>query len=288
MAAEDLKTKKRKGVYALPQLIYQVNLEPVGASDAAPKPKKQKKVDDTATTAPRKSARTAKVAAEPTDSPAAKVKPARKRAEDFFDNEDASAKTDTVQEKKAKKKTKTTSADGATDLAAVVVEVAEKPKKKTKKNQEPVVEAAVEVVAEAPKAKAKKGKKAKKSEDVQVPAVETEVVVPEEVSVTVDVKKPKKAKKSKKQEEAPVEEAPETVEEAAAEDEEDLDDQTAALLAGFESDRDESDLEKEDEDIDENNVPKLTKKQLKAIENVRKGSEPGVVFLGYFPPSHAI
>jgi len=148
-----------------------------------------------------------------------------------------------------------------------------------------VVEAAVEIVAEAPKTKAKKGKKAKQSEDAQVAAVEAVVVVPEEVSVTVDVKKPKKAKKSKKQEEAPVEDVSEPVEETVAEDEDDLDDQTAALLAGFESDRDESDLEKEDEVIDDDAVPKLTKKQLKAIENVRKGSEPGVVYLGYVQPT---
>lgn len=74
-----------------------------------------------------------------------------------------------------------------------------------------------------------------------------------------------------------------------AEDEEALDDQTAALLAGFESDRDESDAEKEGEEFDEDaiSVPKLSKKQQKALEKARKDSQPGVVFLGYvFCPHH--
>ncbi|PVI07937.1 hypothetical protein DM02DRAFT_473113, partial [Periconia macrospinosa] len=54
---------------------------------------------------------------------------------------------------------------------------------------------------------------------------------------------------------------------------------------GFESDRDESDAEKEGEDFDENtvSVPKLSKKQQKALEQARKGAEPGVVFLGRIP-----
>jgi nucleolar protein 15 len=261
MAAEDLKTKKRKGMYDLYQLMYTANRKCVGASDAAPKPKKQKKVDEAAPVAP-------------------SAKPARKRAADPIDDEEAPAKKDAGQEKKSKKtmKSKTATTDDAADTAAVVVEVKEKPKKKAQKNEEPEIAALVEVVAEAPKAKTKKEKKSKRSDDALAPAVESEALVPEQVTVAVDAKR---SKKSKKQEEVPVEKGPEPVEETAPEDEDDLDDQTAALLAGFESDRDESDLEKEDEIIDEDAVPKLSKKQRKALENVRKGSEPGVVYLGF-------
>ncbi|CAI6338654.1 unnamed protein product [Periconia digitata] len=223
MAAEDLKGKKRKG-----------------ASEPSPKSKKQKKTEEPAQ-ATRKSTRVKGAAVVPTDSPAATEKPARKRAEDFFSDDETAADATASKSKKAKK---------AKLAAQVDVEDVEtkKPKKKAKKDQEPAGEPAAE----------------------------------EEVSV----KKSKKSKKSKDLEDAPVKE----VEEVAvvvdeAEDEEDLDDQTAALLAGFESDRDESDAENEGETFDEDavSVPKLSKKQQKALEKARKDGEPGVVFLGRIP-----
>ncbi|KAF2635091.1 hypothetical protein P280DRAFT_474007 [Massarina eburnea CBS 473.64] len=259
MAGADLKSKKRKS-----------------ASETEPKPKKQK--SDVPATGTRKSSRNQKAAVEPLESLPAATKTAkatRPRAEDFFDAE-APAKVAPKQKKSKKSK----------EAAPVEAEEAEieKPTKKSKQAKEPAVEAAP--VAEAPKAKAKKGKKGKAVEEaaeVEAPVVEETVVVAEEKPVVAE-KKTKKAK-SKKQEDAPVVEVEEVVAETEnAEDEEDLDDQTAALLAGFESDRDESDEEKDGE-FDEKavTVPELSKKQRKALEKVRKDAEPGVVFLGRVP-----
>lgn len=129
-------------------------------------------------------------------------------------------------------------------------------------------EAALEV--EEVKEKPKKAKKAKKSEP------EEEV---EEAPAVVE-KKSKKASKSKKQDEAPEAEVEESLVVAGDDDEDALDDQTAALLAGFESERDESDLEKEDEDFNENALPEISKKKLKELEKARQNAEPGVIYLG--------
>ncbi|KAF2677232.1 hypothetical protein K458DRAFT_350500 [Lentithecium fluviatile CBS 122367] len=263
MAAENAKTKKRKG-----------------APDAAPKPKKQKKTDETPAVGTRKSTRALKAAVEPIDSLAAKPKPARKRAEDYFSDDEAPAKPDTAKEKKQKKIRKAGVVADTADAPAVVVEVKEKPKKKAKKDKEPVVKAVVDVEAEAPKGKPQKGKKVKQSEEVQAPVVRAGVVVADEVPV---ISEGKKAKKTKKQEEAPLEEAAEAVEEPAGQDGDDLDDQTAALLAGFESEGDESDFEKDDEEIHEDAEPKLSKKQRKSLETIRRDSGPGVVYLGRIP-----
>ncbi|KAF2833854.1 RNA-binding domain-containing protein, partial [Ophiobolus disseminans] len=93
------------------------------------------------------------------------------------------------------------------------------------------------------------------------------------------------AKVSKKQAE-PVEEVAE-VEDVPEEVEGDVDedDQTAALLAGFESD-DEADPE-EDNDFEDGAVaPKVSKKDQTALEKALKSSksnEPGVVYIGRVP-----
>ncbi|KAF1960215.1 hypothetical protein CC80DRAFT_438821 [Byssothecium circinans] len=254
MAAEDIKNKKRKG-----------------APETAPKPKKQKKSDET-TVATRKSSRAQKAAVEPLDSLPATAKLARARAQDFFSDEEAPTE-------KKPKKSKT--------VAPVDEEEVEtkKPKKKTTKAKELAVEAVP--APQVTKAKTKNGKKSKAIDEVEetAPVVKETVTVTEEAPIVAD-KRSKKGKKSKKQEDAPVEQATqvEPVEANDAEDEEDLDDQTAALLAGFESEGDESDVEKDGE-FDEKavTVPTLSKKQRKALEKAKKDSEPGVVFLGRVP-----
>lgn len=213
MAAEDLKTKKRKG-----------------AQEAAPKPKKQKKTAD--------------------------PKPARKQADDFFSDNEAPA-AEPVKKKSSKKNKAAADVNG------------DKP---------------IEVQTDAPLTEEKpkkKGKKSKKDGDAEVAAVA--IVAGEEAPT----KKSKKSKSSKKQKGEPEETITEVV--AGAEDAEDgeEDDQTAALLAGFESDRDESDLEKEDEGLDdaalEKATPKLSKKQRLALEKAAKREEPGVVYVGRIP-----
>jgi nucleolar protein 15 len=110
-----------------------------------------------------------------------------------------------------------------------------------------------------------------------------EVIV--EAKAEVPAKKSKKAKGGKKQEE-PTEDVVEVVavsEEVDGEVEED--DQTAALLAGFESDDEDEKDPENDIDFDEDaTVPALTKKQRTALEKATNGprsNEPGVVYIGY-------
>ncbi|KAH7389353.1 hypothetical protein DE146DRAFT_160845 [Phaeosphaeria sp. MPI-PUGE-AT-0046c] len=261
MAAEDVKGKKRKG-----------------ASDAAPKAKKPRKSDDVA--AITKPVKAAKAAATNTATKPPKSKAVRKEAAVVVPVVEAPA-TDAVKDAakatKGKKKSKV-AADTNVDVPEVVmadVQVAEEKPKKGKKAKAVVTEEVV--VAEAPKTKA--AKKSKKADPA--PLVEAEVV---EAAVEAPVKKSKKAKGSKKQEE-PVEEVAEVVIASDAVDGEvEEDDQTAALLAGFESDDSDPD---EDEDFDEDApVPKLSKKQRTALEKATQGpksNEPGVVYVGRVP-----
>lgn len=183
---------------------------------------------------------------------------------------------------KGKKKSKA-AADAIEDVSESVAPAVEepktdaKPKKQGKKAKAAVTEDAPAV--EAPKDKAKKPKKGKQTE---VAPVEEES--PVEVQAESASKKTKKAKGGKKQAETK-----EVVVEAATEADEieldgEEDDQTAALLAGFESDDDENDPE-EDIDFDEDaNVPALTKKQKTALAKAAigaKANEPGVIYVGY-------
>lgn len=133
-----------------------------------------------------------------------------------------------------------------------------------------------------------KSKKRKRSK--AVPDEENAEVVPQAEEVTKKKKKSDKSKKSRKEEE-PVEEAPvevkEMIEATEATEVEDVveeDDQTAALLAGFESESDAEDPEEDinwDEDVE---VPALTKGQRKALqkaEKAPKSNEIGVIYVGY-------
>jgi len=181
------------------------------------------------------------------------------------------------------------------DIVVEALTAQEKPKKAGKKAKVAVVETLVieepiveEPVVEAPKEKATKAKKSKKAEPAPVEEDGTAAAQEE-----VPAKKSKKVKGGKKQPE-PVEEVleveavPEDVtEEVDGEAEED--DQTAALLAGFESDDDED--PEDDNDFEEGALaPKVSKKDKTALEKALKSSktnEPGVVYIGYVYALHS-
>jgi nucleolar protein 15 len=239
-----------------------------GAADAAPKPKKHKKSEDVAGSK-RPSVKEINGITKPSDG-APKAKSSRKRAEDKM-SVDASASNEAAKEKNTKKKAKSTvEANGGADGTA------EKPKKITKKKSAADMASAPETMVEAPKEQLRKSRKAKGRESG---------AADEDIPVISDSKKSKKSKRAAKESGGPKESSPEVaiegqIEEEAEEDSEN--DQTAALLAGFESEGDESDLEKEEhftEDQLKKNVPKGLMNKLKKISD--KKDEPGVVFVGY-------
>lgn len=252
-----------------------------GAPDSAPKAKKPKKSDEAAaTTKPVKSPKATPTVPAPAESKSAKAKAARKQAADFFDTEETAAPEPAKQTKgkKGKAAAKTNGEAPVVVAAAVevdVVEAQEKPKKQGKKGKAAVAEDAPGF--EAPKEKATKAKKGKKSDVAPVEVDETPV---QETVVKVKSKKSKGGKQ-----EAPKDDITEVSIGADEEDEEaEVDDQTAALLAGFESDGD-SDDPSEDLNFDDDvAVPALTKKQRQAVEKAEKAAksnEPGVVYVGY-------
>ena len=72
----------------------------------------------------------------------------------------------------------------------------------------------------------------------------------------------------------------EAVDEQDGDAEEDVDDQTAALLKGFESSDDE--VESGDEGYKQGaKIPKLSAKTAKELKKVKAGDDPGVVYIGY-------
>ncbi|KAF2742391.1 RNA-binding domain-containing protein [Sporormia fimetaria CBS 119925] len=240
MAPADLKSKKRKV-----------------ATDAAPKPKKQKQ----------DAVKTSEASSKPVDEAPVKTRASRKRAEDMWE-ENVPAEAEAAPEKKSKKKTKAPAA-----VEDEPAPTSEKPKKATKAKKTAADSAPVD---EAPEEKAAKPKKTKAKEAVTEAAPAAE--------------EPKSAKKAKKAQKAAKEPTPEPEvqdqpEESDEDEDDDEDDQTAALLAGFESDRDESDAEKEDEGLDpENFKDKVPKGIMKKLKNVsQKEEKPGVVFVGRIP-----
>lgn len=156
-----------------------------------------------------------------------------------------------------------------------IVEGTGNPEKQGK--QAEIAEAESAPVKEAPKDKTKRGKKAEKA-DV---AVLAEEAAPAHVTVTKH-----KSKRTKSGAQVETEELVAGI--ATGKDEvvdvDEVDDQTAALLAGFGSD-DDSDDPSEDLDFDEDiAVPKLNAKQRKAVakaEQAAKSNEPGVIYVGY-------
>lgn len=223
----------------------------------------------------------------PAEKPA-KTRATRKTAADFMSDEETPTEPTTAVAKPAKSKKKgkaTVAINGdAPDPMDVVVEapiVEVKPKKAGKKAKAVVQETVVvevPAIVEQPKEKTTKAKKGKKAEPAPIEEDATAGAQDE-----APAKKSKKAKGGKKQAE-PVEEVAEVeavTEEADGEVEED--DQTAALLAGFESDDDEKDPEV-DEEFDVNApTPKLSKKDQTALEKAlasNKANEPGVIYIG--------
>ncbi|OJD31042.1 ribosomal biogenesis protein gar2 [Diplodia corticola] len=176
------------------------------------------------------------------DAAVTRSKSSRKRATDFFDAADEEADAAESTPKKSKKA-------------------------KKEKDEKPVEES-------APAAKPVKGKKAKKEKDeepAEVPAAAAKAV---------------KGKKRKAAEEpAPVEEPAEEEEIAVDGSEgesEDEDDQTKALLKGFESDEDEEDGEDEG---DLSKLPALpdSKKLAKQLKKVKEDNSTGVIYIGRVP-----
>ncbi|KAF2266609.1 hypothetical protein CC78DRAFT_491467 [Lojkania enalia] len=260
MAAEDITSKKRKGV-----------------TDASPKPKKQKKSEDAA--APAKPSKALKAAVEPVDSIAANAKIPRRKAQDFFDDQDPT-KSETAKEKH-KKKSKSVAADTAT----VPLEVQAKPKKGKKKGDtdaEAVLE--LEVAAEAP-TKSKKSKKDKASAKSDNAPVKKDKKITDNIETAAfTATKDRKSKVGKKFKAVTKEPTPELDVDIGSKEEDDEDyDQTATLLAGFESDKDDDDPA---EDVGFNSkmkpyIGKDVKNELvKASKNEDK---PGVVFVGRIP-----
>jgi nucleolar protein 15 len=219
-----------------------------GAADAAPKPKKQKKVDEAAL-ATKKSAKALNAAVKPIDDVQVNVKVSRKRAADLFDD-GASAQDKAAKEKKVKKSKTVTDADGSKTKATVIVEDVTEPK-------------------------AKKSKKEKNA------GVLTEAQKEEKLAKIPDEKKEQKKADHSKRLKARKEQ---TAIENAEEDEED--DQTAALLAGFESDNDEDDPAEDAEelDIEADITADIDPKTRDALEKAEKASkntnEPGVIYVG--------
>jgi nucleolar protein 15 len=255
------------------------------------------------------------VDATPAESKPANCKSPRKQAADeVADAATTEPVKETAKPAKGKKKSKAaTNGDAPEPAAEVVVEVkAQAPKKKAKAAKdgaapEPAAEVVVEVktqakpkkqarkgktvvvadniVVEAPKAtteKAKKGKKGKSAETVPAP-VEEDVMAGAEDEAPPTKSKKAKGKGSKKQAE-PVEEVADVEVASEAEGEGDEDDQTAALLAGFESDEDEQDPDEDDKFANDAKVPTLSKKQKTALEKAATGpkaNQPGVIYVGY-------
>jgi nucleolar protein 15 len=270
MAPEENKNKKRKG-----------------ASDASPKAKKLK---SEAAAAAKKTSKALKSAVAPVDDVAINTKVTRKRTQSIFNAEDGKTESTKDKSKKAKK-TKV-----AVDVTTVDVEMTEaKPEvaettpakaKKQKKTKNVDAEAAAPPIADttAELAKEKTGK-SKRNKASSGQAVETATknvkkgkgAVVDETSKSTDGKKAKD--KTPKQKPSTVEADDEGSDEEAGED-----DQTAALLAGFESSDDEADPA-EDNDFDAENlkpvIPSALRGELKKAN--KNSAEPGVVFVGRVP-----
>ena len=158
--------------------------------------------------------------------------------------------------------------------------VAEKPARKTRKRAEDLIEPEqpqTETVVEKAPGKAKKTKTTTTVTPTETGAVEVKKTVTTEKKEKSKALKPSKAVQ-----------APEPVENdaSASDDEEEeptVDDQTAALLAGFESSEDENDPQ--DEGIALDKVPAIPdnaqlQKQIKEAQQ-DSDSTPGVLYVGY-------
>jgi nucleolar protein 15 len=219
--------------------------------------------------------------------PSAKAKESRKRAADFFDDPNEKLAAKEVDEAPVKtKKAKTASIKDTTAAAA--------PTTKTKKAGEAKV-APTKVKNDAKEALVKSKKvvavAAVEHETKEVPAKSKEVKkaprAAEVVSVPTSISAPKPSretngeKTSKKKNTKAVVKASEveemTIVDSSSEGEDNIADQTAALLAGFDSSSDED----EDDAVPLDQVPKanISKKARKALE-AAKNDTPGTIYVG--------
>ncbi|KAF2840741.1 hypothetical protein M501DRAFT_1001758 [Patellaria atrata CBS 101060] len=170
------------------------------------------------------------------------------------------------------------------------VEEAQPSSKKAKKTKKSAPEDKVEVEAKDINGAAKtqpNGRKAKKSKKT-VP--EEVVVVAEEVVVKQPRKERKKTSAAEIEDEKITALSNGATKEADVEDEEEdeIDDQTAALLKGFETDSDEDKGEVQNPDADAVAIDKVpdipsSKKLRKKLDAVSSDEEPGVIYIGRIP-----
>ena len=148
-------------------------------------------------------------------------------------------------------------------------------KKKAKKKTYEVVDTPDAETSKADVKKSKKGKQAKTT-----PVEDNREI---DIPTKATAKKGKAAKKNQKQEEL----LEETATEINVVEEGEEDDQTAALLAGFESDGDQEDPEEDvdwGEDAGIHSFTTSQRKELATAEKAAKASksnEPGVIYVGY-------
>jgi hypothetical protein len=242
---------------------------------------------------PSKKAKTTPNAAEPEDKlPAAKARESRKRAADFFDDTaDKSASKEVAGAPVKAKKIKTTkNADVAASLTPKTKEpktpkVAKEAPAKSKGSNEAISE--IEDTKEAP-VKSKKVKAVQAPEEFQTaPAKSKKVKIApaadKEEPIKATFLKPKTAKdvngekKVKLESKKVVIKAPEP-DNFSSDGEDNIADQTAALLAGFDSSSDED----EEDAVPLDQVPQanISKKARKALE-AAKNDTPGTIYVGY-------
>ncbi|KAF2656799.1 RNA-binding domain-containing protein [Lophiostoma macrostomum CBS 122681] len=258
MAPENLKGKKRKV-----------------APDSAPQAKKQKKSDKTASsTIP--STQLIDNAVKAVDDALAKNKAARKHADDFFPTEDV-PQQELGKEKKRKKKRK-----------AGVEEVADTKQAPPNGTEQAETETgpASEMV-EPPKKRSSKSKKTKPADTTAAPVPDTPVdadLPGDGDSITV-IKKKKKGKLVRSEDSQKRFEKWKAQEGENDDEADEVDDQTAALLAGFESEGDESDAQEANSETQiaelKRQVPEGLIEKLAGVSS--KGKDIGVIFIGRIP-----
>jgi len=200
---------------------------------------------------------------------------------------------DTPKAKPAPKKTASrTIVKGDSD--AVSVKQTKKPRAKAEDLIDQPDEKPVEKTTKVAPAEVKQTKKAtpvKKAEDAAAKVTKTEVKEKKSPAAKPAAKSAKAASKAApKAKPAPADDFDVSGDSDAEEEEDDkIDDQTAALLAGFESDEDENDPQDDAEKgIDVSKLPSLpnekeTKKALLAAQTTDDENNPGTIYIGRIP-----
>jgi nucleolar protein 15 len=203
------------------------------APDSAPQAKKQKKSDKTASsTIP--STQLIDNAVKAVDDALAKNKAPRKYADDFFPTEDV-PQPELGKEKKRKKKSK-----AGVEKVADTKQAPPNGIEQTETETEPASE-----MVEPPKKRSSKSKKTKPADTTTAPAPDTPVDadLPGDGDSIAVVKRKKKGKLVRSEDSQKRFEKWKAQEGENDDEADEVDDQTAALLAGFESEGDESDAQ---------------------------------------------